>query len=345
MIGRTATITLIGGGLSCTYTVTQLPNLVHNETANREAYSVYETKVSARTTTIKEMPVKITDTREKIWDNFYNLVDNKNHNKVVNMKIHFRVPVTKAYNILMAYDGLGLTNTQYTSTGYGRIWSGKEPSIELDGEILHLDGQPEGGTFSPIGPKGLNLPEKGAYKIAAPGGGYLVFHGLATLDGTPAKPMNERNVFSSTGFIYSESLYPAHCTLASAKCAAGEDSDTAEQGGANLAVGVTYKDSELARNAEYNVSEFAEIPNVYYPQATLDYAWTEGTENVWMLSPTHFFGTYTTRLNKTRSKDVDTAMKDPVNGQYGIYRPASEFKGQVENLMRASKDGGKWNIP
>ena len=324
MYGRTATIIISGGGITCTIAVVQGFSSVstdRTETARKHHYTAYDTRISARTSTIREMAVRVMDERE---------------NKPINVRVHFRAPITKSYNILMIYNRANSssdkasTSDTFTSGGYGRMWSGREPSIELDSEILILDGVNANG-LSPIGARGDNLSERGSYKIRGVDGGHLIFQGLATLDGNSTTPMDKRNVVGGTGFFYSDSFYPASCTLALGRCLGDPERDPkkAEQGGEILE---GTRGTMLATKPEY--PDYAtEIPGVYYPQAALDYVGVD----VGILAPAHFFGTYTTRLNKARSKVMEDAMNDNSNW-FG-------FEATAKRLMGPTNAGGKWNIP
>jgi len=161
----------------------------------RPPLSVYETKVSARTSVIKEMSVKI-----EYRDPANGLLKTKN------FPVHYRAPVTKSYTILMAYDGDG--STVYPNTGSGRMWTtGLKPAFKFGGESYLHKGWTAEGMPSHIGAKRQNIPEQGRYFNIAPNTPEIHFTGLATLDWK-----NGGRVASSTGVVYGKNFAPLRCT-------------------------------------------------------------------------------------------------------------------------------------
>jgi len=274
---RTGTIFIFGKGEIKTVTITQRPP----DIAQRPKYSVYETKVSARTSTLRQMNVKLNGAAPNT------------------RSLTFRVPVTKNYTLLMAYDDDTDIVNRLATKGVGRMWVKNGQFFEvygLEGEYLQLSGKDLKEDVSFIGVRGLNVSESGEYRMVDSAGvktgEILCFDGLATKD---AKGWR---LASSVGMLYGEKFMPF---------------GTGEQGD-----GFTAGDDQRL------------IATVYYPQP----AWEEaiaGSDP----APAHFFGTYTTRYNKARSLQLenDTQLgKEP-------------FAATVNRLMKAPRDGGRWNIP
>jgi len=237
------------------------------------SFETYVTTISTRTSTIREMSVK---------------VKNRDPNKTTeNAKIHFRAPVAKSYTIRMAHarDVISGERTSATSIEpsadsdtrvvFGRMWaSDKETAFTFTGENMYENGKTSDGKRSTIGVRGLNFPVEFVYydytnPATTP---RLHFSGVATLD------PKFGNISGYTGVVYGVNIDPACCTLAghnSGKC-------SAEQG---EIVGQSW----LTENPE-----LMSIANVYYPA---EYAAPQ---------PAHFFGTFTSRYN---AKDVVTLAK------------------------------------
>jgi len=230
---------------------------------------VYETKVSARTSTVKEMNVNIdvAGTKEK-------------------RKIHYRAPVSKSYAIVMAYDGRD-DNAKYTSTGYGRMWaSDKEKAFTFGGKHMTISGQTPEMKPSVIGAKGQNIPVEGYYHNEDDDAPALFFSGVATMD-----PKIEGRIASYTGVVHGTNIHPACCAVnhpnSSAPC-------NAEQGVKSIVRGQPYLQTELV----WEVDEPNTISGLYYPAATL----VESGGGKWKLKDAHFFGSFTSRYNLKFSK-------------------------------------------
>jgi len=155
------------------------------------AFEVYETKVSARTSAIKEMNVKVSGSPGTLRTK----------------KVHYRAPVRKSYTIAMAFDGgIEVTPNGYVATGYGRMkTAGMEAACEFDGESMTMSGQRTDMDISPIGAKGRNIPVEFTYY----GGSdtpVVCFTGLANVD------RGNMRLASSSGVVYSEDIAPIDCT-------------------------------------------------------------------------------------------------------------------------------------
>jgi len=233
-----------------------------------KTFSVYETKISARTSIIREMKVNV-----RRLDDQGNLT-NRNESRTV----HYRAPLARAYTLLMTYDGNDL------SMGWGILWSNdKRQSFDVNGESFASGGRDTDGEESFIGPRGFNIPEYGNFEFvnASEKKARIEFHGLATKD------KNER-IVSTAGNLFGENFFPIACTVRN--CEAVEQRDQ--------------RDLLSLQSGQW-------IPNVYYPQAVSN---LEG-----QTSPSHFFGTYTTRYNKrlsdsvTGQSDAFAAMEDIIS--------------------------------
>jgi len=253
---RVGIITVTGGGVTRTLRVEQggdifQPSEINERDAIRTEYTVYETKISARTSTIRELKVKCFS-----WLQY----GQPNATPADTATIHYRMPVTKNYTILMAYSGqLG-----ETSKGYGRMWAPKERVIELrGGEGLMLNGRDAEGNYSFIGAKMTNIPESGTYTVTDGSNATVNFDGLATVN------WKLGIIASSTGFVYGENFMPLTCALANCPDA-----------GTNPDQGDTPVASQL------------QVVNLYYPQKCATSSASSAPSR-----DTHFFGTYTTRHN------------------------------------------------
>jgi len=151
-------------------------------------YPVYETKVSAKTSVVKDMNVKVT------------YVANGSP-KTRNVKVHYRAPVTKSYTILMAHDGNAVGD--YTATGYGRMGLDKQTVATFDGEALFASGLTIAGKPSFIGTKGQNLPVTFKYFSNNASKPILDFTGLATL--------KNGDIATATGTVIGSNIFPARC--------------------------------------------------------------------------------------------------------------------------------------
>ena len=173
----------------------------------KPTFDVYETKVSARTSVIKEMKVTIEGGTKPV--------------------VHYRAPVSKSYTILMTFgfDGIDEVRTDgYAATGHGRIWTaGLKTLSELKGEKLTVSGLGADLGVSPIGAKGLNIPvEFEYYKAEDTSNPWLYFTGLATAD------WNNNRFASSSGVVYCESMKPIPC--ATKNCGASEQESESANG-------------------------------------------------------------------------------------------------------------------
>ena len=235
----------------------KLPTLYRN--------GIYETKLAAKTSVLKEMNVKV-----------YNSGTGKNEN----VKVVYRAPANKSYTILMAYSGGGdLVN--YTSMAHGRMWAkDNEKAFTFGGEKLFFGGRTLEGLPNYIGKNGANIPMEFEFLNAVnPSTPLLSFSGVGTMD------LKNGRIASITGVAYSENMTPANMTKHSkaeqgvldTKRAPGEESDAL----------VLWKPSVGCST----------VADVYYPQASLDAAWE--------LTPAHFLGTYTTRFNASLTKKAD----------------------------------------
>ena len=236
----------------------------------RHPYSVYETRVTARTSAIREMNARV----------------NRAGGGTLNVPVHFRAPVTKTYTLLMGYEGeMERAGEDYVNKGYGRMWAAGEHSLELTGEILALNGQDARGKSSLVGARGVNIPESGMHRTVRNDGANppeltgeaLVFDGVATVD-----PKNGNRIAGSAGFVHGEGFRPHACALANCRLP-GTKSRQGDPG-------------DLAAHAAQL------IPGVYYPQGVVvDASAAPGAGED---SPAHFLGTYTTRYNKKLADDA-----------------------------------------
>jgi len=241
-------------------------------------FDVYETKVSARTSTIKEMSVKVSDdTKPK--------------------KIHYRAPVSKNYTIIMAYereadgsrvvedDGLG--NIIYTGKGYGRMWSSDaDKAFTFGGEYFSLNGEAPDTAMSPVGAKGQNIPVNVLLRSASLDAPQLNFQGLATLELIPRLG----RILTYNGAVHGTDIPPATCTIS--KCAAPR---TPPSPPTNLKTSLSKAEQGYL---EFGVEEVTSgmIPGIYYPQPCLDDSASQ---------PAHFVGTFTTRYNAAMAKKAE----------------------------------------
>jgi len=207
-VPRTGRVTIQGTGLysdmSATFTIAQ------GGMAKRYQRSVHETKVTAKTSALKEMKVK-----------------------GAGAKIHYRVPVTKKYTILMAYTGNW--KEPYANSGTGRMWAAdKQKAIKFGGDDWLLKGLTAEEQAGFIGKKGQNIPEEGRYYNAAdPDAPALSFTGLATMD---------YYWFSgSTGIVYGENFAPAPC----ANHPAAEQGEWEYGSGGGVPAGIYYPQLHL----------------------------------------------------------------------------------------------------
>jgi len=173
-------------------------------------YDVYDTKVSAKTSTIKELSIKV--------------------NKLP-VKIHYRAPVSKSYTIVFAYDGK-VSPDGNSYTGHGRMWSNdKQTNITFTGEPVYATtGYTRDSYFSSVGPKNQHLPWYRAYENTATlNAPKIYFKGLGTIDRVKLR------VSSSSGIVRGLNIYPARC----AKC------PDAEQGVASIVQQTSYTEDEV----------------------------------------------------------------------------------------------------
>jgi len=286
-----------GGGLTTIVTVHQSGA----DLAQRSKYTVYETRLTARTSTLRELKVNVRGAL------------NANGTTYANQPrtITFRAPVSKGYTILMAYDNDA--GGEYATKGIGRMWANRETVWRLAGENLRLGGRDANGDASFMGAKGLQIPESGYYRLVDGDGNEtstaVHFEGLATRDARVWR------LASSLGTVYGENFRPFE------RDARGND--LGEQGRVK---------------GDEGFGENGGIPGVYYPQAVLEDATAAaGSEEA---AAAHFFGTYTTRLNAARTKDLADANLTDTAG----------FTALAERLMgppavpRNSVDG-KWRLP
>jgi len=193
-------------------------------TAHGAMYEVYDTKVTAKTSTIKELSVKV----------------NKS-----TVKIHYRAPVSKSYTIVFAYDGT-FNNTAMAYNGHGRMWSNdKQTDITLTGETWYVKSGLSLGdaTYSyynsHIGVKRNNFPWYRRYwNISNSNAPQLQFEGLSAMDMTTGR-MN-----SSTGIVRGYNIHPARC----AKC------PNAEQGLASVVHQTPYTEDDVRTRWEKDSS-------------------------------------------------------------------------------------------
>jgi len=249
------------------------------DTVTTKTYPVYETKIAARTSTVKEMKVKLGGGAKPV-------------------AIHYRAPITKSYTILMGYETEDKERIDPDQTGYGRMWGAdSEIAFFLKGDTVNLLGQNPAGAAGQIGAKGLNIPVEGEHSIALketdPAGSMFVnFTGVGTLD-----PKLGR-VASITGFAYGLNFKPAPCPQKEFKCSARNHLNNT---GAPNAKDANPDQGVLDRGKAGTLDEELDIlgellPNVYYPQPCYDAAPK--------LTPAHFFGTYTSRYNLALTKEM-----------------------------------------
>jgi len=224
-------------------------------------FNVYETKIAARTSVIREMSVRVMDKR---------IIDgqrSKTYDRPVNVKIHYRAPVSVNYTIQMAFNDDAAPHASYTNTGYGRMWSSskEEKAYEFGGQWMIMNGQAADEGISPIGVRGLNIPIEALYHNDDANAPSVTFKGLATFEKDGAR------IFSYVGIARGENFYPARATK----------TPEAEQG--------------LETDGANGLDGYEMLGNVYYPQPCFE----EGILDV--LKPAHFFGTFTTRFNKSLS--------------------------------------------
>jgi len=237
---------------------------------------VYETKLTARTSVIKEMHVKFVRV-----GNRYDAVNNIYLPMNVSVKIHYRAPVTKRYTIVMAYSGDG-DGFNYTSSGYGRMWTtSSQTAFTFGGETSFVSAQDTNMNNSPIGKKGRSIPVEFKYHDAAnPDAPAVHFAALATLN------RKKETVSGYSGFAYGENIYPIRCVL----------HPNAEQGLSRVV-----QDMEYRTDVIWHLRE-ADEDFKFITQPCL----VPVAEDLWMLKEAHFFGTFTTRRNEVLSKRADT---------------------------------------
>jgi len=176
-------------------------------------FDVYETKVTARTSTVKEMNVKVAG-------------------KTV--PVHYRAPVSKTYTIVMASDGgVDVRSDGYTATGHGRMWTaGSGTAFTLGSERLAMGGSKPDASPSPIGAKGQHIPVESEYYAKGASEPLLRFTGLATVDWK-----NER-LASSVGIVRGQDMTPLPC--ATKDCTTREANQGAGLEGQTLLGGIYY---------------------------------------------------------------------------------------------------------
>jgi len=132
----------------------------------QELFDVYETRISARTSVVREMTVRVIDK---------NPANTKTFDKQIPLRVHFRAPVTKNYTVLVAYKSSvsdAVRNTDRT-TAFGYMWSNdREPAFVIGGETVNAG--------NPIGTRGLNYPVYSGFTIASARNETLDFEGVAT---------------------------------------------------------------------------------------------------------------------------------------------------------------------
>jgi len=178
---------IIDGVSKNTATVTILTKLPPTP-VNAPTFDVYETKVSARTSVIKEMKMRVEGKFKPT--------------------IHYRSPVSKSYTIVMAFDKIDeIRPDGYTATGYGRMWTaGLKPAFTLGGENLTVSGQGSDMGISPIGARGQSIPVQFEFDNADnPSVPWLYFTGLATID------WNNERFANSSGVVFCENMKPIPC--------------------------------------------------------------------------------------------------------------------------------------
>jgi len=228
--GGTMTITAKGGGTPPGPTPTPGPTPVPTPPppppSQPMPYDVYETKISVKTSTIKEMKVNLPS--------------------IGKLPFHYRAPVNKSYTLVMAYDGGG--NGDYTKTGHGRMWSKdkNENAFTFGGHWHYTNHWNTSGTVSPIGNKSQNIPMNYIfYNAARPGDPWIYLDGLATID-------KNGRYSPVSGVAYADYIYPVRCPNCS----------DAEQGLANIKAGTTYTTAQI-RNQVENKNWLTDYPYFY----------------------------------------------------------------------------------
>jgi len=236
----------------------------------KEIGSVYETKLTVKTSVIKTITVKLSDGDKR--------------------KVHYRAPVTRKFSITAMFEGT--STADYATKGHAYFWQPYDPirSISFGGERMASSGRTAEGELSPIEAKGRQIPEAFEYcngSLHDSEYPRLHFRGLALLD-----PSKGRHLGGS-GVVWGENFHPR---------AAYEVYDNYGN------YEVKYFDQGL-KNAQSiwdtDTPELephlATIAGVYYPQACIGH-WTDGEEKQQWRQPAHFHGTYQTRWNKKLSE-------------------------------------------
>jgi len=255
--GRTGVITISGADedgnvISTTFTVAQYG-----------AVFVYETKISARTSVVRKMNVKIKKLGadgEPIDKKFDTAKD-----------IYFRAPVTKSYTLFMAYDGT--VSAAGNAQGVGFMLS----TADKKNDSLWFDFTEESKRDAriSIGNKGQNFPVSFEFngdnsKRIALSPLYnevsLRFKGLASVD--------KNGIMTGiAGQVEGWGFVPTHDPKDAAR--------SKDQGGHGIPAKAIITDG-----------------SVHYPQT----CYVPGTESSTKeIDEAHFYGTFTTRLNKAKS--------------------------------------------
>ena len=247
---------------------------------------IYSTRISARTSAIREMNVRV-----------YNRATNRHENT----KVHYRAPVSKTYTILVAYSGHG-DGVNYTTVAHGRMWSNDtEKAITFGGELLRFLGQTVDGHPSPINNRGQHIPvQYYLFNSADTTVPTLSFKGLATLD-----LKNARRMSVITGVTISETMPPPARLRNNLKVEQGVVDTRREPG------------QEADPLVLWEIAEgFDKIPGIHYPQAAFD-------EDSGELAPAHFFGTFTSRFDTSltrRAGDSWPAMVQEVENRVPVLK-------------------------
>jgi len=271
--------------------------------ASGQGFEVYETKISARTSDVKELKVTVNDFSKQA----------KNGKQpTYKATVHFRAPVTKNCTILMANGKVG---REYVS--YGQMWSNdKQISAFVQLGSDHPYGHP--ASYNKIGNKGLNKPTEYYYELVSedvgrgadediddewsPVAKTLNFTGVAALE---AKGAREGKIASSVGWVDGYGFYPLACTAKN--CPYAELGFMADQGM------LMYPPYGWG-NDEFGAIWKAGTPDAYHPAG----AWAHTFDSEGYVDPedgiyysireeAHFHGSYAKRYNKKLADSVTVA--------------------------------------
>ena len=247
--------------------------------------SIYETKIAAKTSTIKKMSLKIKklDGETPVPNKFNTAKD-----------IYYRAPVSKNYTLLMTFNGR--TDENHTHTGYGRMWSAADknnPDCWLTFREAYIR---EEQTL--IGNKGQNVPVTFTYKD---GQSELRFTGLATVNATVPTFAGDGGlavavVTSPNGFTTAIAGSVVGTNIFPARDPKNDESKKAEQGIKNTeAPGAIKSGTDIFKH------ENERVENIYYPSSCVV---SRDDGATWELVPAHFHGTFTTRANAKMMKEA-----------------------------------------